>query len=696
MRTVSPEFFDQPQVFVSYARKDAAAASAIADVLEAAGASVWFDRFLPGQDFYEQISHAIARSQVVLVMCSPHSFESYHVQDQVLLACKYDLPLLAVWLTAPVEIPERFRDALASAKWLDAHSGTLEPWFRQLLYALVDMGIEIKFRSEQPEQEARGSASRWDPERRPGSRFKPGDRPIAGSDCALDTLLGTGGLGEAWRAYYPHSQCQPPVVLKFCLDPDAHLRDLLRLEADLELRAQKQIRSDGIVPLLHAYLNNEPPCLEYTYIEGGTLARLLDECRQSPAGSFTPAQVERIVLQIDRIVGLAHRAVPKLVHRDLKPSNVLVERLPERKIKLRVTDFGIGGLSAQPVLERSRSSSFEGELSVALRGAYFPLYASPQRMKGERPDPRDDVYSLGVIWHQLLIGDLTSPAPSGRRWGDALRERGMSAAALDLLSSCLEGNPTHRPDDVGTLAVSLRALGPSSATKPAGGTTDLPLEAPASSPTRERSRAPLIEVASLSEPPSRLGEANPEGEVPSEPTSHFSEANREGKAPGDPIPRPAGTGPRPPGTPGSPFVQTKVFVSHSTSDRDFIEREIIPVLTAHGINTWYSKDDIQPAAPWERAIQQGLIACESFMIVMSQNSAQSDNVRDEVSWAIDNRPGKIIPVLLQDCNARDFHIRMARIQHVDYRTDWPAARQRLLAVWGRELIASGREGQSTS
>ncbi len=64
------------------------------------------------------------------------------------------------------------------------------------------------------------------------------------------------------------------------------------------LRAQRQIRSDGIVPLLHAYLNNDPPCLEYPYIEGGTLVRLLDECRQSPAGSFTPAQVERIILQV--------------------------------------------------------------------------------------------------------------------------------------------------------------------------------------------------------------------------------------------------------------------------------------------------------------------------------------------------------------------------------------------------------------
>src|SRR6516162_10208111 len=145
-----------------------------------------------------------------------------------------------------------------------------------------------------------------------------------------------------------------PVALKFCLELDDRSRELLRHEADMVLRAQQQIRSDGIVPLLHAYLNNDPPCLEYPYIEGGTLIRLLDECRAS-TGAFTPAQVQRIIQRIAQIISPAHRATPKLVHRDLKPSNVLVERRADGKIVLRVTDFGIGAIAAQPVLERSRA-----------------------------------------------------------------------------------------------------------------------------------------------------------------------------------------------------------------------------------------------------------------------------------------------------------------------------------------------------
>src|SRR5207253_11235524 len=44
------------------------------------------------------------------------------------------------------------------------------------------------------------------------------------------------------------------------------------------------------------------------------------------------------------------------------------------------------------------------DLSTSLRGAHTPIYASPQQVRGEAPDPRDDVHALGVIWYQLLTG----------------------------------------------------------------------------------------------------------------------------------------------------------------------------------------------------------------------------------------------------------------------------------------------------
>ena len=318
---------EEPQVFVSYARTDAEPVGAITRLLEDAGVTVWrdSDRILGGQYFGEAIVHAIAHSRVLLLMCSPHAFESDNVFREVALTWDYHRNYLPVWISAPVEIPARLQYHLVTPQWVEAHSGSPEQWLPRVLKALAAMGVDIKGPAQKPGAPKPGDSPGGG--RRPGLRFKQGDRPISGADWVLESLLGKGGFGEVWKAHYPHLRGQPPVALKFCLDLDTRARDLLRHEADMVLQAQRQIRSDGIVPLLHAYLNNDPPCLEYPYIEGGTLVRLMDECRRSPAGSFTPGQVERIILQIARIVGPAHRANPRLVHRDLKPSNVLVERL---------------------------------------------------------------------------------------------------------------------------------------------------------------------------------------------------------------------------------------------------------------------------------------------------------------------------------------------------------------------------------
>jgi serine/threonine protein kinase len=130
-----------------------------------------------------------------------------------------------------------------------------------------------------------------------------------------------------------------------------------------------------------------------------------------------------------------------------------------------------------------------------------------------------------------------------------------------------------------------------------------------------------------------------------------------------------------------PRKQRRVFVSHSTKDRDFVEREVITQLEKHGIRTWYSKVDIQTASEWERSILRGLESCEWFLVVMSPRSSSSEWVKDELHWAIDNRPNRIIPVLMDDCNLSDFHIRMGRIQYVDFRNRTKESRAQLLALF---------------
>jgi TIR domain len=67
----------------------------------------------------------------------------------------------------------------------------------------------------------------------------------------------------------------------------------------------------------------------------------------------------------------------------------------------------------------------------------------------------------------------------------------------------------------------------------------------------------------------------------------------------------------------------RVFISHSTQDHDFVEREILAYLRQHGVETWYSKFDIETADHWEQTIQVGLESCDWFLVVLMSESVAS-------------------------------------------------------------------------
>ncbi len=295
-------------------------------------------------------------------------------------------------------------------------------------------------------------------------RFRPGDRPLA-ADWELVELLGKGGFGEVWKARHLTRSSQKPVALKFCLDPEAahSLRNEVVLH-DLLDRVRQQGQGQGFVPLLETYLRGEPPCLMYEYIEGGDLAALIQELH--PQGKLTPTLATRLLHRLASIVAFAHRLSPPLVHRDLKPANVLVSRLsgPAGQARglsyeLFVADFGIGGLAAgQALREKSNQPTLlRHTVPAAVRGAYTPLYASPQQARGEPPDPRDDVHALGVIWYQLLTGDLTLTAIPPD-WQDVVAERGLGEEQVRLLAACLASRADRRLASAAELADRLAGL----------------------------------------------------------------------------------------------------------------------------------------------------------------------------------------------------------------------------------------------
>src|SRR2546423_1532597 len=100
----------------------------------------------------------------------------------------------------------------------------------------------------------------------------------------------------------------------------------------------------------------------------------------------------------------------------------------------------------------------------------------------------------------------------------------------------------------------------------------------------------------------------------------------------------------------------KVFISHSTRDRAFVEREIVAPLRAGGIETWYARASVRVAVEWERSIKKGLKECDWFLVVMSPRSVVSRWVRAEVHWAMTQREGRFVPVLVEDCELDDLHL----------------------------------------
>lgn len=127
----------------------------------------------------------------------------------------------------------------------------------------------------------------------------------------------------------------------------------------------------------------------------------------------------------------------------------------------------------------------------------------------------------------------------------------------------------------------------------------------------------------------------------------------------------------------------KVFISHSSQDRVFVEDVLIPILKEHSIVPWYSKDDIAITEKWEESIKRNLKESEWIIIVLSPNAIKSDWVKAEVHWAIETKPERIIPILYEECDAIDLHLKLPRIQYVDFVNSPQDWQEKLLRVWGK-------------
>lgn len=131
------------------------------------------------------------------------------------------------------------------------------------------------------------------------------------------------------------------------------------------------------------------------------------------------------------------------------------------------------------------------------------------------------------------------------------------------------------------------------------------------------------------------------------------------------------------------MIPSEVFLSHSSSDHDFVNN-LANMLRSHGIPVWYSQTNILGAQQWHDEIGRALIRCDWFVVVLSPNSVASMWVKRELLFALQQTrfEKKIVPILYQDCDIDSLSWVLSSLQMVDYRNRFEEGCRDLLRVWG--------------
>ena len=124
----------------------------------------------------------------------------------------------------------------------------------------------------------------------------------------------------------------------------------------------------------------------------------------------------------------------------------------------------------------------------------------------------------------------------------------------------------------------------------------------------------------------------------------------------------------------------EIFFSHASQDQREAGR-ICRQLRAHGLKVWYSKTHLIGAEAWHDEIGQALDRCDWFIILLTPSAVKSQWVKRELVYAlsISRYVGRIVPLILKDCNPRTLSWALKAIQMMDYRESGAAG---LLRIWG--------------
>jgi len=282
-------------------------------------------------------------------------------------------------------------------------------------------------------------------------QYRPGER-VPGTEYVVVRLEAEGGHGALYlvRHHFLEKKIQMLKTLRG-FEPSADLIERLKREAQM-LAAMDH---PHIVSVTSGGLTDEKQPRPYFVMErlkGRSLAQILPE---APQGVGVDAAL-KVTIEVCDALEYVHTR-HGVVHRDIKPDNVFLQVTPRNGSITKLLDFGVAHIMD---LEKryTRNNLFLGT----------PRYASPEQIMGDKPSPQTDLYAVGLLLYELLLGhgpfdDATNfatvatahaqlpppPFPTTRRFPEGLEA---------LVMSLLRKKATERPKSAEWLATQLRQI----------------------------------------------------------------------------------------------------------------------------------------------------------------------------------------------------------------------------------------------
>lgn len=244
----------------------------------------------------------------------------------------------------------------------------------------------------------------------------------------LDAVEGVGAFATVWRGYDP--ELDAVVAVKVLADNWAHHADV-RERFLSEARFLRTIDDPRVVRVHDVGVADDRPYFVMAFVPGGTLA--------DQVGRLDPEQAVILAAQAARAVDVVHAA--GVLHRDLKPSNLLIDA----RGRPVVGDLG----SAKQLAEASGFTVTTGT----------PAYMAPEQAYGRPLDVRADVYSLGVLAHELLTGSVPFDGPLGRTASSRPPASPGGPEVDRVIAAATSVEPNRRPATATELADALVGAG---------------------------------------------------------------------------------------------------------------------------------------------------------------------------------------------------------------------------------------------